>query len=90
MRRSVKKAAAFLLAFALVFSMAGSGRMVVSAQQAAETAAGSVEEKAQVLPSQQNVGTQDENGGTPQENVQNEEPQPGGEDPFGVGRRNGG
>ena len=83
MRRSVKKAAAFLLAFALVFSMAGSGRMVVSAQQAAETAAGSVEEKAQVLPSQQNVGTQDENGGTPQENVQNEEPQPGGETPSG-------
>ena len=83
MRRSVKKAAAFLLAFALVFSMAGSGRMVVSAQQAAETAAESVEEKAQVLPSQQNVGTQDENGGTPQENVQNEEPQPGGETPSG-------
>lgn len=83
MRRSVKKAAAFLLAFALVFSMAGSGRMVVSAQQAAETAAGSVEEKAQVLPSQQNVGTQDENSGTPQENVQNEEPQPGGETPSG-------
>ena len=54
MRRNVKKAAAFLLAFALIFSMAGSGRVIVSAQQSTETAETLETAKTQETPSVQN------------------------------------
>ena len=53
MRRNVKKAAAFLLAFALIFSMAGSGRVIVSAQQSTEMAETLETAKTQETPSTQ-------------------------------------
>lgn len=53
MRRNVKKAAAFLLAFALIFSMAGSGRVIVSAQQSTEMAETLETSKTQETPSTQ-------------------------------------